>query len=108
MSSCFALRDIDIIKIESRPASTAMKVAPYVRNESSIVEAGAFSQRHWDLIFYVDYVPSANEATNQAVIANLQEYSLWIRELGHYNSDLKKVQVKPANWGQLLDIISIG
>lgn len=121
MSSCFALRDIDIHKIESRPATTAMKLS-LSKNTSSLLTTSSrasnsthldssnrpFSSKHWDLIFYVDYEPSSSVDTNKALLENLREYSLWIRELGSYNSGLSSdISVKLPNWSSVLDVMSI-
>lgn len=101
MSSCFALRDIDILKIESRPANTAMKVS------NLPLESRPFTHKHWDLIFYIDYEPSANAENNENCIANLKEYSLWIRELGEYRAGLRDVDAKPACWRNMVDLLSV-
>lgn len=99
MSSCFAFRNLDIIKIESRPASVAMQLA------TLSTEARAFSQRHWDLIFYLDYEPSADEQVNEAMFKNLQEYCLWIRQLGTYRAGLQPVDNQPSDWSALVDVL---
>jgi prephenate dehydratase len=99
MSSCFAFRNIDIIKIESRPASVAMQL-PTLPSE-----ARAFTQRHWDLIFYLDYEPSSDEEVNAAMLRNLQEYCLWIRHLGNYVAGLTPVENTPSDWSQLIEVL---
>lgn len=101
MSSCFALRDINIVKIESRPATTAIHL-------SSIPTASrAFSTRHWDLVFYLDYQPSECATVNQSLLSNLHEYSLWIVELGQYYSGLRDEHTQPADWKTTLDVLAI-
>lgn len=111
MASCFALRDIDIVKIESRPAAAsvnALKIASGSRDDSRVeLSTRAFSQKHWDLVFYVDFEPSSKDAVNRALLENLKEYSVWIRELGYYYSSLQRIDVKPTNWNEMLDLISI-
>lgn len=109
MSSCFALRDIDIIKIESRPASTLIKMS---NQESSLFDSNkqmsrAFTERHWDLIFYIDYEPSSNNEVQLALLNNLREYALWICELGNYSSGLKMIPVKHIDWKNMMDVVSI-
>ena len=100
MSSCFALRDIDIIKIESRPASVAIGL------QSVPSEARPFTSKHWNLVFYVDYMLTDNAATNQALLANLSEYSLWVIELGTYYSRLRKIESSPREWSTLIDVLA--
>ncbi|CAM9798842.1 unnamed protein product, partial [Ectocarpus fasciculatus] len=80
MSSCFALRDIGILKIESRPAFTALSV------EHLSSSVSGMSKRHWDLIFYLDIKPSSVEAVNEAAFRNLEEFSPWFKVLGTYES----------------------
>eukprot|EP01035_Chromulina_nebulosa_P018986 gene18986-24801_t len=101
MSSCFALRDINIDKIESRPATTAMKL------NNLPTELLPYSHKHWNLLFYIDYEPSNNNDTNRALLDNLREYSIWIRELGSYASGLQNIEAKPTNWNQIIDVITI-
>ena len=97
MSSCFAFRNMDIIKIESRPASTSTGMQGTSR---------AFTKKHWDLIFYIDYEPSTEAEVNEALIKNLLDYSLWVRELGTYRSSLNEnVASDPTEWTQMMDLV---
>ena len=98
MSSCFAFRNIDITKIESRPATVAMRLASLANRP--------FTQRHWDLIFYIDYEPSESAEINAALRTNLLEYCLWIRDLGTYKSGLQAVESQPSAWTQMVDVLS--
>lgn len=96
MTSCFAFRNIDVIKIESHPAS-AVKGKP-----SELYQ----HQKHWDLIFYIDYEPNNSNETNEALIANLKEYTLWIKELGVYVSEINKIDTgAPVEWKSVIDVI---
>lgn len=88
--AAFALRNMPVLKIESRPAATAQT-------------SGA---RHWDYVFYVDYEPSASEKTNTRLLENLEEHSLWIRELGKYSQNLSHTSVEQPRWHDICDIIS--
>lgn len=91
--SAFALRNITIIKIESRPASTAN---------------GLFSSQthHWDYIFFVDYVVSSDVVVNERLIRHLEEFALWIKDLGTYASSAVKTNVEPPRWKSLCNVIS--
>jgi hypothetical protein len=101
---CF--RDIDIIKIESRPALVSANTITSVKQRQPV--GRAFTQKHWDLIFYVDYEPSNDEAVNTALLNNLKEFSLWLRELGSYRSSLQRIEAKTNNWSEVLDVMAIG
>ena len=87
--AAFALRNLSVLKIESRPASTAAESA---------------GSRHWDYIFYVDYEPSSNAKTNQRLVENLKEHALWIRELGHYCQNLTPTAVEEPRWHQVQEL----
>jgi prephenate dehydratase len=99
MSSCFAFRNIDILKIESRPATISMQL-------NLPLDSRPFTQKHWDLIFYIDYEPSEEENLNAAMMTNLSEYCMWIRDLGYYQSGLMNLENKPANWSTMVDVLS--
>jgi chorismate mutase/prephenate dehydratase len=98
MSSCFAFRNMDIIKVESRPASTMKR--------AMVSESRPFTQRHWDLIFYIDYEPSCETEVNEALVKNLNEYCFWVRELGQYKSSLNDLDNVPSEWTQIMDLVS--
>ncbi len=64
MLSVFALRDIDLTKIESRPVP----------------------KRAWEYYFYLDFVGSQKEARVQHALEHLRELTQFIRVLGSYKS----------------------
>lgn len=99
MSSCFAFRNVDIIKIESRPATVAMQL-----NISG--ENRAFTQRHWDLIFYIDFEPSDQADVHEALLKNLEEYCIWLKILGVYRPGLSSVNTQPSEWTQIVDVLA--
>lgn len=96
MTSCFAFRDMNIVKIESRPTAVA---APH--SSTSLLA----SRRHWDLIYFLDYEPSDNPGVNRALQTSLGEYCLWVRELGFYYAGLQQVDSKPTEWKQIMEVI---
>lgn len=91
--SQFALRGLNIIKVETRPASTAG------------CAVFSTSPRHWDYLFFIDFEPSTDPDTNRALMNALAEFSMWMREFGTYTANVSKVEVESASWVSLTSII---
>jgi prephenate dehydratase len=60
--SVFALRDLDLTKIESRP----LQGTP------------------WNYLFYIDFIGATHEETTRKALDHLSEYALTLRVLGSY------------------------
>ncbi|KAL3659678.1 hypothetical protein V7S43_015353 [Phytophthora oleae] len=91
--SAFALRNVMIVKIESRPAATA----------GSLFTA---QTTHWDYIFYIDYVTSQDPTQEARLRGNLEEFALWVKDLGTYSSSSGKANVEPPRWKSVVNAIA--
>ncbi|KAH6777256.1 arogenate dehydratase 1 [Perilla frutescens var. hirtella] len=75
----FAMRDINLSKIESRPQK---------RRPLRIVDgSNKTGARYFDYLFYIDFEASMAEARAQFALGHLQEFAGFIRVLGCYPKD---------------------
>jgi arogenate/prephenate dehydratase len=91
--SCFALRNLSIFKLESRPASTAPDWS-----ELTTATSSTGGVRHWDYLFYIDFEPAYSNEINEALMSNLKEFTIWVREFGVYQQNLEKVEAVRSPW----------
>lgn len=76
--ACFALRDIDMTKIESRPLRTS---------PLSLSHDGETMQLNY--LFYVDILGAMADLNVQNALKQLQEIAPFVRVLGSYSADME-------------------
>jgi arogenate/prephenate dehydratase len=80
--SVFALRDISLTKIESRP----LRASPLLSADFSDNEAkGSFG---FNYLFYIDFIGGLHDENAKNALRNLDEYAKFIRVIGSYPRDL--------------------
>lgn len=117
MVSCFGLRNINILKMESRPAVTAGSHTVFKKESSSSEESAVVSEeqqtpkkrpvpiiKHWDYIFYIDYEPDMEKDVNRNLMNSLEEFTLGVRNFGTYKQNLPDVITVNSPWKGLADI----
>lgn len=75
--SVFALRDIDMTKIESRP----------MRSNPIVVSSSEGAPRRLNYLFYVDVLASVSDPNCQNALKHLEEIAPFMRVLGSYPVD---------------------
>ena len=78
--SAFAFRDISLTKIESRPHRH--------RPIRLVDDANVGTAKHFEYMFYVDFQASLAEPRAQNALAEVQEYTSFLRVLGSYPMDM--------------------
>lgn len=78
--SAFAFRNISLTKIESRPhRSRPIRV---------VDDANVGTAKHFEYMFYVDFEASMAEVRAQNALAEVQEFTSFLRVLGSYPMDM--------------------
>ncbi|GMY09877.1 arogenate dehydratase/prephenate dehydratase 1, chloroplastic-like [Fagus crenata] len=75
----FALRDINLTKIESRPQRK--------RPLRVVDDSNTGSAKYFDYLFYIDFEASMAEPRAQNALGHLQEFATFLRVLGCYPMD---------------------
>ncbi|BAT92161.1 hypothetical protein LR48_Vigan05g161200 [Vigna angularis] len=75
----FALRDINLSKIESRPQRN--------RPLRVVDDSNTGTAKYFDYLFYIDFEASMTEPRAQTSLAHLQEFATFLRVLGCYPID---------------------
>uniref|UniRef100_A0A1J3FQC5 Arogenate dehydratase n=1 Tax=Noccaea caerulescens TaxID=107243 RepID=A0A1J3FQC5_NOCCA len=86
--SAFAFRNISLTKIESRP---------HHNRPLRVVGDGSFgTAKNFEYMFYVDFEASMAEARAQNALAEVQEYTSFLRVLGSYPMDMTPWSMSPT------------
>jgi hypothetical protein len=88
--ACFSLRDIDFSKIESRP--TSVSLLNYLKFRSQQKKNGndkkgnnsALSIPRFRYCFYLDFLDGQLSSNSENAMANLREFTEYVRILGSY------------------------
>ncbi|OAY77020.1 Arogenate dehydratase/prephenate dehydratase 6, chloroplastic [Ananas comosus] len=78
--AAFAFRDIRLSKIESRPHKH--------RPVRLVDDAGAAHRKRFEYTFYIDFEASLAEPRAQRALAEIQEFTSFLRVLGSYPMDM--------------------
>lgn len=78
--SAFAFRNISLTKIESRPHRN--------RPIRLVDDANVGTAKHFEYMFYVDFEASLAEVRAQNALAEVQEFTTFLRVLGSYPMDM--------------------
>merc|ERR1719436_1691994 len=97
--SCWALRNIDVLKVETRPLASGHRMPTGLL---------AGTARLWDYLFYVDYAvpPGHSSEDNARLWDSLAEFSLWSKDFGAYPSQTTRAEKQPQSWADMVDIMA--
>ncbi|CAI7794921.1 unnamed protein product [Closterium sp. NIES-53] len=103
--SVFALRDINLTKIESRPhrdkplyvdwldrSSLAAPAMPLTDTPAAASQDSAMAYQSFDYLFYIDFQASLAEPRVQNAMRHLQEMAPFLRVLGSYPMDVAPME----------------
>ncbi|KAK3408134.1 arogenate dehydratase/prephenate dehydratase 6, chloroplastic [Eucalyptus grandis] len=89
--SAFAFRNISLTKIESRPHRN--------RPIRLVDDANVGTAKHFEYMFYIDFEASMAEVRAQNALAEVQEYTSFLRVLGSYPMDMTPWSPPPPTSG---------
>jgi len=100
--SCWALRDINVVKIDARPLASLT-----VGHKASQPTSAA---RLWDHIYYIDHIvpPGQSKDESDKLWAALCEFSNWQRDFGTYSSLVSKSVKQAKTWDQMYQSFTWG
>jgi arogenate/prephenate dehydratase len=87
--SAFAFRDISLTKIESRPHRH--------RPIRLVDDANVGTAKHFEYMFYIDFQASMADVRAQNALAEIQEFTSFLRVLGSYPMDMTPWDTTPSS-----------
>ncbi|CAL5065613.1 unnamed protein product [Urochloa decumbens] len=95
--SAFAFRDISLTKIESRPHRH--------RPIRLVDDANVGTAKHFEYMFYIDFQASMADVRAQNALAEIQEFTSFLRVLGSYPMDMTPWDAapSPSSWSSRVD-----
>lgn len=69
-------------------------------------DCGSNTQANWTLTRDASCLCSQDEAVNERLRSNLEEFALWVKDLGTYSSSTAKAHVEPPRWKNICNVIS--
>lgn len=99
LMSCWALRGLDVLKIETRPFGSGRSAPPGMPSGLA---------RMWEYLFFVDWlVPSGHTEHAKAKLwDSLVEFSVWHRDFGTYPSLVTRAEKQPQSWADMVDLMA--
>eukprot|EP01018_Ginkgo_biloba_P017994 Gb_15356 [translate_table: standard] len=85
--SAFAFRNISLTKIESRPHRN--------RPIRMVDDANVGTAKHFEYMFYIDFEASMADPRAQNALAEVQEFTTFLRVLGSYPMDMTPLTCSP-------------
>jgi prephenate dehydratase/prephenate dehydrogenase len=86
--ACFSLRDIDFSKIESRPTSVSLlnylKFRSQQKSNGKKKKSETLSVPRFRYCFYLDFLDGQLSSNSENALANLREFTDYVRILGSY------------------------
>jgi len=83
--SCFAFQDMNVSKIDTRPASSIMKV---------FAQGKEPSWNPWDYLFYIDFTTEKGSDAINEVLSSARKFSISLREFGYYPQFIEDVSLQ--------------
>jgi len=91
--SAFAFRDISLTKIESRPHRH--------RPIRLVDDANVGTAKHFEYMFYIDFQASMADVRAQNALAEIQEFTSFLRVLGSYPMDMTPWEAAAAPYSRV-------